>query len=41
MQQFIAMVGFNTREFRQELTASELAEAEDRARRIALLEAQP
>ncbi len=41
VQQFIAMVGFNTREFRQELTASELAEAEDRARRIALLEAQP
>lgn len=41
VEQFIAVVGFNTREFRQELTASELAEAEDIARRIARLEQQP
>lgn len=38
---FIAMVSFNTREFRQQLTASELAEAEDIARQIARLERQP
>lgn len=41
VEQFIAFVGFNTREFRQELTASELAEAEDIARQIARLERQP
>jgi hypothetical protein len=41
VEQFIAAVSFNTRGFTQELTASELAEAEDRARQIALLEAQP
>ena len=41
VQQYIVMVGFNTRGLRQALTASELAEAEDIARKIARLERQP
>lgn len=38
VQQFIAMVGFNTREISGALSASELVEAEDLARTIARLE---